>query len=334
MDKKKVIRVHFIDGSSKAFAIEQSSTEQQFREILIDKINLKQDASFALFEKKFEWERCLDPDEKPADLSESWSGNTNCSFLFKKKIFLKDDDKELEDPTAKDLVYKQAAYYINSSDYLSTPEQAIQLAGLQMQIVYGDFNSSIHTLGFLTTNDSLKNFVPKLMFPQRKPHDWEGVILKQHSLIRGRNAEDCKKDYLDMVKQLKFYGTTFYPPCKTMNNRALPNKVIIGINCEGIHIFKSKNKEHFSSHNFTEICSWSSSSSWFAFEFGNQSDAQKFQFETKQGAIIASTIQTYIDILVQMLKNGEDDDDDDDDSNSQNSMSNSTASTQHTSRST
>ena len=28
-------------------------------------------------------------------------------FLFKKKIFLKDDDREMEDPIAKDLIYKQ-----------------------------------------------------------------------------------------------------------------------------------------------------------------------------------------------------------------------------------
>ena len=32
-------------------------------------------------------------------------------FLFKKKIFLKDDDREMEDTVAKDLIYKQV-YFI------------------------------------------------------------------------------------------------------------------------------------------------------------------------------------------------------------------------------
>lgn len=36
----------------------------------------------------------------------------------------------------------------------------------------------------------------------------------------------------------------------------------------------------------------------------------KYTFETKVGTIIAGTVQTYIDILVQMLKNGEDSGDD------------------------
>eukprot|EP01101_Sappina_pedata_P013173 TRINITY_DN9454_c0_g1_i1.p1 TRINITY_DN9454_c0_g1~~TRINITY_DN9454_c0_g1_i1.p1 ORF type:complete len:362 (-),score=112.57 TRINITY_DN9454_c0_g1_i1:124-1095(-) len=307
-------RVNFLDGSSKAFRIEPTQTVQQLRDQVVKKIELQEDSRFALFEKKNEWERSLEPEEKAHELIESWAGNSSCYFLFKKKIFLRDEEKEMKDPISKDLIYKQANFDIISSDYVCTVEQAIQLAGLQMQIAYGDCVAQTHTNGFLTTNDSLKNFVPKTLFPQRKAHEWESVILKQHSLNKGMSQDDAKKEYLDIVRSLRFYGTTFFPPCKTANIRALPNKVVIGVNCEGIHLFRSKNREFVSSHLFTEICSWSSSSTWFAFEFGNQNDSLKYQFETKQGAIIASTIQTYIDILVQMLKNGEDEDDDDSES--------------------
>jgi len=82
------------------------------------------------------------------------------------------------------------------------------------------------------------------------------------------------------------------------------------VNAEGILLLK-KDKELISTHPFTEICSWASSSTTFAFEYGsNQTESQKYTFETKQGSIIAQTIQTYIDILVQMLKSGEDDESD------------------------
>jgi myosin-7 len=111
------------------------------------------------------------------------------------------------------------------------------------------------------------------------------------------------------VKKSQFYGTTFYPPCKSVNNgRKIPNKVIIGVNADGIMLLKPKDKELISTHPFTEICSWASSSTTFAFECGVQSEATKYTFETKQGAIIASTIQTYIDILVEMLTNGNEED--------------------------
>jgi hypothetical protein len=60
----------------------------------------------------FYTERCLDKDEKPADLMKEWESDKKSKvppcFLFKKKIFLKDDEREMQDPVAKDLVYIQA----------------------------------------------------------------------------------------------------------------------------------------------------------------------------------------------------------------------------------
>ncbi len=57
-------------------------------------------------------ERCLDKDEKPSDLLKEWEADKKAKvapcFLFKKKIFLKDDEREMQDPVAKDLVYIQA----------------------------------------------------------------------------------------------------------------------------------------------------------------------------------------------------------------------------------
>jgi len=153
----------------------------------------------------------------------------------------------------------------------------------------------------------LRTLYQKTYFLKKKPQEWESAIYKQHLTLKGKLTEEAKREYIDYVKQFKFYGTTFYPPCKTQNIRALPNKVIIGVNYEGIHIFRSKNKEHISSHFFTEISSWASGTGTFAFEFGNQHDAQKYTFLTANGTIIASAIQTYVDILVQMLKNGDDD---------------------------
>lgn len=156
---------------------------------------------------------------------------------------------------------------------------------------------------------NLKDYVPKSLFAAKKPQEWEALIFAEHSKHKGKSADEAKLAYLSLVKKSQFYGTTFYPPCKSVNNgRKIPNKVIIGVNADGIMMLKPKDKELISTHPFTEICSWASSSTTFAFEFGVQSEATKYTFETKQGAIIASTIQTYIDILVEMLTNGNEED--------------------------
>lgn len=314
---KEIVRVHFIDKSCKAFGVDSQETAADLRCNVTERIGLKEDACFALFEKKDDWERCLEPEEKPVEIIQSWEkeksekrkSDAEPVLLFKKKIFLKDDDREMDDVVAKDLIYKQALQSVISSEYPCTPEDAIRLAGLQFQVLYGDHNNSFHVAGFLLPN--IHDFVPKTLSGQRRVQEWESLILKEHEAMIGKSAEDAKTEYLNIVKQWAYYGTTFYPPCKSVGNKALPSKVVIGINYEGIRLLKPKTKGLISEHLFTEICSWASSSGTFAFEFGNQNESQKYTFETKQGSIIAATIQTYIDILVQMLKNGDDDDDED-----------------------
>jgi len=310
---KKVVRVHFMDDSIKAFAIDENSSSEQLKATVVEKIGMKEETCFAIFEKKDGWERCLEPDEKPCELMALWNNesqsNKSCAFVFKKKIFLRDDEKEMQDLIAKHHVYIQALHSVIESEYPCSVEDAIKLAGLQVQITYGDHKPGTHVVGFLSAN--LKQFVPKDLYPTKKPNEWESLIFKAHGLNTSKSEEDAKTEYLDIVKQWPFYGTTFYPPCRSIGSKKIPAKVIIGVNAEGILLLK-KDKELVSTHPFTEICSWASSSTTFAFEFGSQTESQKYTFETKQGAIIAASIQTYIDILVQMLKSGEEDDDNDD----------------------
>jgi len=308
---KSVVRVHFMDSNSKAFAIDSGSTADQMLKLVIERLELKEAATFALFEKKDDWERCLDPDEKPVELMKTWTGDPKDEgsprFLFKKKTFIRDDDRELSDLVARHYVYIQALASVINGDYPASTEQSVRLAGIQVQAVYGDHNSSTHVPGFLTAN--LKDYVPKTLFPTRKPQEWEAAIFAEHAKHKGKSSDEAKLVYLSLVKKSQFYGTTFYPPCKSVNNgRKIPNKVIIGVNADGIMLLKPKDKELISTHPFTEICSWASSSTTFAFEFGVQSEATKYTFETKHGAIIAATIQTYIDILVEMLTNGNEED--------------------------
>jgi len=317
---KRVVRVYFIDDSCKAFAIDDNASVEQLRAVIVERISLTEDGCFALFEKRDDWERCLDSDEKPSELIEEWSklekkkDGSEPKFLFKKKIFIRDDDREMKDLVSKDLLYIQALHSVIESEYACTVEDAIILAGLQLQVNYGDHNSNTHVVGFLSHN--LKNFIPKQIMPLKKPTEWEPLIFKQHAKHIGKSPDTAKTEYLEIVKQWPYYGTTFYPPCKAIGNRKISSKVIIGVNAEGILLLKTKDKDLLSTHPFTEICSWASSANTFSFEFGSQNESTKYTFDTKHGAIIAASIQTYIDILVQMLKNESEDDDESGASNS------------------
>lgn len=284
---------------------------------MIEKIELRESRCFFLFEQNGDFERCLDPDDKPVDLMNEWDKaeskkrDSTPRFVFKKKIFLKDDDKEMGDDVAKHLVYIQGVHDVIESVYVCQIHEAIKLAAFQVQVTYQDHNPAVHTSGFLTKSalTNIRAFVPKALWPTKKPGEWEALILKEHAKLRGMSPEDAKSEYISTIKQWPLYGTTFFPPCRSSGNRNLPSKVIIGVNYEGITLLKPKNKEIISCHLFTEICAWASSLQSFAFEFGPQNESTKYTFETRPGLgqIIASTIQTYIDILVRMLQNVDDD---------------------------
>jgi FERM central domain/PTB domain (IRS-1 type) len=292
--------------------------------------------SLPLCPRFFFAERALDDEDKPADFQQQWSAEKRkdaCEFVFKKKIFLRDDDRELDDPAARDLIYHQATHEVIAGNYPCEPDMAIKLAGLQMQVCSGprrvclispfahparppapqpapsqvSYRDEKCDKDFLVKNKNLNLFVPKELMGQKKASDWETAILKEHRKHQGKSEEEAKLEYLDIVRQWPYYGTTFFPPCKVQSKqKGLPSKVIIGVNAEGILLLK-KDKGLIGTHPFTEICSWSSSGSTFAFDFGTE--GHKYTFETKQGAIIAATIQTYIDILVQLLKAGSDSED-------------------------
>jgi len=313
MANKPIVRVHFLDSSFRAFAIDPNANIETLFKTVIDKIDLKESNCFSIFEQYGDYERCLESEEKVNDIMKQWKENgkeKDAKFLFKKKIFLKNETKEaqeMQDPVAKNLLYIQAVYNVINSIYpcpSKDPEKtAILLGGLQLHIVYGEHNNKTHVPGFLPQHD-LRNFVPKDLYSSKKPLEWESALFKEHARHKNRAKEEAQTKYLEKVKKWRFYGTTFYPPCKTTNSgRRLPSKVIIGVNAEGILLLKPKDKSEIARHPFTEICSWASSSNTFAFEFGTQSDATRYTFETKQGSVIAATIQTYIDILVDMLTN-------------------------------
>jgi len=313
-----LVQVQFIDKSAKTFSLEKSGTAAQLRDMVVSRINLKEDGCFALFEQKGGWERCIEPDEKPVEIQAQWEkeksdrkkSDPDPIFLFKKKIFLKDDDREMEDSKAKDLIYKQALYCVISSEYPCQLSEAIKLAGLQFQVLYGDHNKAVHVPGFLSRN--IGDFIPKTFIGSRKTGELEQQILDEHEKLIGKSDEDAKTEYLNIVKSwTQFYGTTFFPPCKCFTGGRSSHKVIIGVNYEGIRLFKPKTKQSISEHDFTEIVSWASSPDTFSFEYGNQNHAEKFTFETRQGIIIASTIQSYIDILVQLLRGNDEEDDED-----------------------
>ena len=93
-----------------------------------------------------------------------------------------------------------------------------------------------------SNNGDISNFIPKTLFSSKKPNEWEALILKEHAKHKSLSQEDARSQYLGICKSFPLWGTTFYPPCKSIAKNLPEKKVIIGVNFEGIRLLKVKTK--------------------------------------------------------------------------------------------
>lgn len=54
-----MVRVYFLDDSSRAFAVDDTTTAEQLKQKIVERQGMKEDACFAVFEKKEGWGKCF-----------------------------------------------------------------------------------------------------------------------------------------------------------------------------------------------------------------------------------------------------------------------------------
>jgi len=323
---KKLVRVYMVDETKHGLMVDENITTTQLIKEVAKKIRMEDDTHFAIFETRGTEERCLAPDEKPVMTSEKWSPTTSLlktsvsvdnpnngaefRLVFKKKVFTRgEDDSDVKpyDEVHKHMLYIQALHDVIEGEYPCGVDDAVRLAALQTQVIYGDHNPANHVPGFFGPN--LSSFIPKALMPQKQQKEWEMLIFKAHIGKKGLPPSDAETDYLNIVKAWPHYGTKYFRNCRVLSKSKLPQKVMIGVNLDGIVLSNNKDKEQsFGSYNYSDLLSWSTShntgQSTFSFEVAqsNTNDGTKFSFETRHADAINDLVQSYVDVLIQMIR--------------------------------
>lgn len=60
--------------------------------------------------------------------------------------------------------------------------------------------------------------------------------------LSGKSKEEAIHIYLSYVKQLPFYGTTFFSVSHSLQNSSIPSQFELGINIDGIHFIDPMTK--------------------------------------------------------------------------------------------
>lgn len=125
--------------------------------MVVDKIELASDSNFGLYDKRKDTERPLPLNENIFDVLADWKKSAkgkkeltedDGKFIFR----LKTDYKEetiVDDPVRAHCLYLEARYAYLFDNANPNVDDCLKLAGLEVQINFGDFNASTHTAGFL-----------------------------------------------------------------------------------------------------------------------------------------------------------------------------------------
>uniref|UniRef100_A0A0K0FC20 Moesin/ezrin/radixin homolog 1 n=1 Tax=Strongyloides venezuelensis TaxID=75913 RepID=A0A0K0FC20_STRVS len=156
-------------------------------------------------------------------------------FKFRAKFFPEDVSEELiQDITVK-LFYLQIKDSVLNDEFFCSPETSVLLASYALQAKYGNYNSSYHTLDFLS-NDQL---LPRRVFNQFRLNinDWLERITNWWSDHHDMCKEIAMMEYLKIAQDLEMYGINFF---EIKNKKG--TELYLGVDSLGLSIYDKSDK--------------------------------------------------------------------------------------------
>jgi len=208
----------------------------------------------------------LDPSLKIMDVVNDWQkvvklgkgkfakkGKARHNMVFSKRLYTDKLGEVPGDPVELHLLYTQAKGCVLRGKYAVTDTEALLLSALTMQIEYGDYNPEKHTAGFL--RNELIKYIPKHLYGLQKPEVWEKDFVGTHQKMKGFTELMSKQAYVKSCMKFRGYGFTFFVSKQT-HMKGQPKTCFLGINVDGVGVFKTSDKSHLETYRFAKLKSW------------------------------------------------------------------------------
>lgn len=305
--KHRILKVKMMDDSIKTFLIDESLPVKNIVEYVGQKLGIIniEEYSFAPTDepstpkerkkdKKKEDVQWLNPAKS---LIEQGLGE-NDVVIFKKKFFFSDQNIDRNDPIQLNLLYNQVRELIIMGKYPCTMEEASQLAAMQCQIQYGNYDSTKHKGNFFRNPE----IVPKEYYKNKTV---EKMIQQEYSKLIGLSELNAKFRYVQLSRSLKTYGVSFfYVMEKGEKKNKYTNPVYLGVTKESVIKLDVETKEIIKKWSLKQLRRWAATPESFTLDFGDYSNAY-YNVQTKEGEQISQLISGYIDIILKKKKDAE-----------------------------
>lgn len=288
--KKKIrnIRVRLPNNTSIKVKIDGSSKIIDLMRPICLKLNLPNPFDYSLQkyvdENLMEWlNPLLSLDEQDVDKRD---------ILFIKKRFFSLSDRKIEksNELKLQLLYDLCVYSVINSEFPCNQSEAIELAALNLQILYGDY---------ITFPNGLKKDAVLKLLPKRcaKHKNADKNIINAYKELHGLKPFEAKRRYIQICKRNEYYGYTFFK-ASTKNSKKVRD-VLIGLNSGQFIILDFISLEIIRSHPIQDLKQYYANIDKLTLSFKDHED---ICLNSKVSPIIAYMIGVYIDMTLKNKK--------------------------------
>ena len=222
----------------------------------------------------------------------------SCKFHLYLKLliyypFEKDDIDTLS------VVYYQTVYDVISGKHPLNEEKIINLAALQLVVEFDDDDDKTEK----KLNENLHKYIPANKYNLIPVQEWVEKIFKQYKAINDKNKNDCKWEYLELLKDLPTYqmqqfNARFNEQKSGTNEDNIPTDCIIGLCPDGIKILDREHNEVVF-YRYETIMNWGISKNQLIISIStSMNEIKRAGFFTSQTKVIQALIEIHCNLLV------------------------------------
>lgn len=286
-----MLKVYFTDHSFKNFQIDDDTTCKALMDSISTTLKVMLIETYALYDvSTIKEPEVLDPAFKVMNVMTDWQKKVKLSkkpfakkgvakhnMVFSKRLYVDKVGEVPSDPVELHLLYTQAKGCVMRGKYAVTDTEALLLAALTMQIDCGNHNPEKHTAGFL--RNELVKYIPKHLYGLQKPEVWEKDFVATHVKMKGFTEMMSKQAYVKSCQKFRGYGYTFFPAKQVHLASKEPKTVFLGVNVDGVAVFKTSDKSVYETYRFAKLKSWAASPQQVTFKVSKDDKCHKLKSE-------------------------------------------------------
>ena len=304
--------VKFFTGNQTTIKVESYTTIKELKMELMKKLdfNIQKAIYYSIYEicekKSGTEERFIDDGEKVCDILSVWNNEIelmkrkgeSCKFhLYLKLLIYHPFDKDDIDTLS--VVYYQTLYDVISGKHPVDENKIIDLAAYQLVIEIDDDDEMVEKKLY----DNLLKYIPTNKFNLMVAEDWKEKVFEQYKKVKGKNKNDCKWEYLQLLKDLPTYqmqqfNARFNEQKSGSNDDNIPNDCIIGLCPDGIKILDREHNEVVF-YPYETIMNWGISRNQLIISIStSMNEIKRAGFYTSQTKVIQALIEIYCNLLI------------------------------------